>query len=208
MSDEFSIAALIGRVRQGDESAREELFTRYRPYLRLLAEMQLGRRLRGKCEASDLVQQSLLEAHRDFTGFTGTCEGELLAWLRHILAHNLYNEARYHKAQKRASAREVSLEQVRMGLDSSSLSLAGCLAAGTPSPSSAAVQHENAVSLAEALSHLPEDYRTVLQLRIFEGMPAEDTARTMQRSTGAVRMLQLRALTALREEMKKMEGNA
>src|SRR5438445_8766187 len=103
---------LIRRIDKAEERAREELFDRYRHYLKVLADVQLGRHLRTKCEASDLVQQTLLEAHRDFARFTGKHEGELLAWLRRILANNLYNEARYHAAQQRAAAREVSLEQL------------------------------------------------------------------------------------------------
>lgn len=197
---------LIRRSRAGEESARELLFARYRHYLRLLADVQLGRRLRAKCEASDLVQQTLLEAHRDFAAFTGSHEGELLAWLRRILAHNLFNEARYHGAQQRAAEREVSLEKLQAGLESSALTLGSCLAADAPSPSKEAVRHEDAVMLADALSRLSTDYQTVLLLRIFEGQPAEEVARLMKRTPGAVRMLQLRALSALRDQMKDERG--
>jgi RNA polymerase sigma-70 factor (ECF subfamily) len=75
------------------------------------------------------------------------------------------------------------------------------LAADTPTPSQLAAQRESAVRLADALARLPEDYQTVLLLRIFEELPAEEVARRMGRSAGAVRMLQMRALGALRAEM-------
>ena len=192
---------LICRCRAGDESARAELFGRYRHYLAALANAQLGRHLRTKCDASDLVQQTLLEAHRDFAGFQGEHEGELLAWLRRILAHNLFNETRRYAAQQRDAAREVSLDQVRAGVEQSSLALGRGLAADTPSPSKDAAQRESAVQLADALARLPEDYQTVLLLRVFEGLSAADVAKRMNRSAGAVRMLQLRALEALREGM-------
>jgi RNA polymerase sigma-70 factor (ECF subfamily) len=194
---------LIRRSREGEAAARELLFTRYRQYLKLLADMQLGRRLKARCEASDVVQLTLLEAHRDFGAFTGSHEGELLAWLRRILANNLFNEARYHAAKQRAASREVSLEQLHAGLESSSMNLSQCLAGDGPTPSTVALQHENAVLLADALSRLPQDYQTVLLLRIFEGLSAEDVAKRMSRTAGAVRMLQLRALNALRDEMDK-----
>jgi RNA polymerase sigma-70 factor (ECF subfamily) len=203
MPVEVSAAELIQRCRHGEGSALEQLFQRYRHYLRLLAEAQLGKHLRAKCDASDLVQQTLFEAYRDFAGFQGAQEGELLAWLRQILSHNLCNEARRFAAQQRDAAREVSLNQVRAGVDHSSLALGRCLAADSPTPSSLAAQHEASVRLAETLARLPANYQTVILLRVFEGLPAEEVARRMDSTAGAVRMLQLRALTALRAELGK-----
>ncbi len=208
MADDLSVSGLIERCRQGDAAAKEQLFGRYRNYLCLLAQAQLGRHLRTKCDPSDLVQQTLLEAHRDFPHFAGRQEGELLAWMRQILAHNLYNESRRFTAQQRDAAREVSLDQVRAGVDKSSLALGRCLAARTLSPSQAAADREAAVRLADVLSHLAPDYQTVLVLRVFEGLPVEEVAQRMERSAGAVRMLQLRALTALRQELKHSDADS
>ena len=201
MPTDIPASELIRRCRAGEEAARAELFTRYRHYLHVLAEAQLGRHLRGKCDPSDLVQQTLLEAHRDFGEFQGGHEGELLAWLRRILAHNLYNQARHFAAQQRDAAREVSLEQVQAGVEASSLALGRCLADVGQTPSQAAVRRESALRLADALARLPADYQTVLLLRVYEEMPAEEVAQHMGRSPGAVRMLQMRALTALREQL-------
>lgn len=201
MTASTAVSELIRRCRDGESGAREQLFARYQHYLYVLAQAQLGRRLRAKCAPSDLVQQTLLEAHRDFDGFQGHHEGELLAWLRRILAHNLYNEARRYGTLQRDADREVSLERVRTDVEDSSLMLQRCLAAAGPSPSQLAQEHESAARLAEALARLPEDYQTVLLLRVFEELPAEEVAERMGRSAGAVRMLQMRALTALRHEM-------
>jgi RNA polymerase sigma-70 factor (ECF subfamily) len=203
MSHEEAASQLIRRCRAGEERARAELFDRYQTYLHILAQAQLGRHLRTKCDPSDIVQQTMLEAHRDFASFHGNQEGELLAWLRRILAHNLFNETRHFAAQQRDAAREVSFEQMRTDIDRSSLALTQCLAANTPSPSQLAEQRESAVRVAQALAHLPQDYQTVLLLRIFEGLSSEEAAQRMQRSPGAVRMLQMRALTALRQEMEE-----
>jgi RNA polymerase sigma-70 factor (ECF subfamily) len=192
---------LICRCRAGDDRARAALFERYRNYLDALARAQLGRHLRTKCDASDIVQQTMLEAHRDFTGFQGQHEGELLAWLRRILAHNLFNETRRYTARQRDAAREVSIDQVRDGVESSSVALGRGLAATTPSPSKDAARRESAVKLADTLAKLPDDYRTVLLLRVFEELSAAEVAERMGRSAGAVRMLQMRALEALREAM-------
>jgi RNA polymerase sigma-70 factor (ECF subfamily) len=202
MSSRVAASELIQRCRNGETVARDQLFARYQHYLYVLAQAQLGKRLRAKCAPSDIVQQTLLEAHRDFAGFEGQHEGELLAWLRRILAHNLFNEVRRYGALQRDAGREVSLDQVRAGVDHSSLFLQRCLAASGPSPSEAAQEHESAVRLANALSRLPEDYQTVLLLRVFEELPAEEVAQRMERSAGAVRMLQMRALTALRQAIE------
>jgi RNA polymerase sigma-70 factor, ECF subfamily len=201
MNEPSSVSELIEGCRRGEPVAREQLFERYRNYLHLLAQGQMGRHLRAKCEASDIVQQTLLEAHRDFAGFQGVHEAELLAWLRRILAHNLLNLARHFATRQRDAAREVSLEQVQQGLDRSSLNLGRCLDAGTPTPSQLVARGEAAIRLADTLARLPEDYRTVLVLRVFEGLSAEEVAERMGRSAGAVRMLQMRALAALKGEM-------
>jgi RNA polymerase sigma-70 factor (ECF subfamily) len=203
MSAETAASELIRRCRAGEQGARDQLFTRYQHYLYMLAQAQLGRRLRTKCAPSDLVQQTLLEAHRDFGRFQGQHEGELLAWLRRILAHNLFNEARRYGTRQRDAERELSLDQVQAGVEQSSVVLANCLAADCPSPSQLALEHESALRLADALARLPEDYQTVLLLRVFEELPAEEVARQMGRSAGAVRMLQMRALGALRQEMER-----
>src|SRR3954451_9231871 len=92
MSADSTVSDLIRRVQAGEQEAREQLFNRYDAYLHVLARAQLGRHLRGKCEASDVVQETLLEAYRDFASFQGSTEPELLAWLRRILSHNLFNE--------------------------------------------------------------------------------------------------------------------
>jgi RNA polymerase sigma-70 factor (ECF subfamily) len=206
MAIDFPASDLIRRCRAGDEGARESLFNRYQAYLQVLARAQLGRHLRGKCDPSDVVQMTLLEAHRDFSAFQGSREQELLAWLRRILAHNLFNEARRFAAQQRDAAREVSIDQVHAGVEHSSVALGRGLAADTPSPSQLAAARESAVHLADALARLPDDYQTVLFLRIFEELPAEEVAQRMGRSAGAVRMLQMRALTALRDQMAELSG--
>jgi RNA polymerase sigma-70 factor (ECF subfamily) len=205
MSADLPASELIRRCRAGEEAARAELFARYRHYLRLLAEAQLGRHLRGKCDPSDLVQQTLLEAHRDFPTFQGQHEPELLGWLRRILAHNLFNEARRFSTRGRDAGREVSLEGFRAGLDHSSQLLARCLADGGPTPSQVAAEREAAVHLADALARLPEHYQRVLLLRLFEGLSADEVAGQMNTTAGAVRMLQMRALEALRGLVRSSE---
>src|SRR5579885_672319 len=84
---------------------------RFRAYLRLLARLHLDPRLRGKLDASDVVQQTMLQAFQARAGFRGSTEAELAAWLRQILARNLAHAARDLGRDKRDVARERSLEQ-------------------------------------------------------------------------------------------------
>src|SRR3954470_22167833 len=88
---------LLHLARAGDESARGQMLELFRDYLRLLARLELDRRLRGKADPSDLVQETFLEAHRDFPQFRGGTEPELAAWLRQILARNLANLVRRYR---------------------------------------------------------------------------------------------------------------
>src|SRR5262245_66165505 len=97
--------ALLGLARRGDGEALGQLLEAYRPYLTLLARVQIGRRLRGKADASDVVQDACLGAHRDFGQFRGRTEGEFLAWLRQVLASVLANFVRHYQETKRRDVR-------------------------------------------------------------------------------------------------------
>ena len=127
-----------------DESAVE----RCRPYLRLLARARLDPLLRGKLDASDVVQQTLLEAHQGRDHFRGHTTAELAAWLRQILARNLANAVRDLRRDKRDVTRERSLEAA---LEHSASALEAWLADEQSSPSRKADRQERAVRVAEAL---------------------------------------------------------
>jgi RNA polymerase sigma-70 factor (ECF subfamily) len=101
---------LLARASAGDGQALGRLLERYRCYLALLARVQIGRRLQGKVDDADLVQETFLEAHRHFGSFRGTTEPEFVGWLRQILARNLANAARDLDRAKRAVDRERSLQ--------------------------------------------------------------------------------------------------
>jgi RNA polymerase sigma-70 factor (ECF subfamily) len=191
---------LLARARAGDSGAIGDLFELYREYLTLLATVQLGRRLRGKVDAADLVQETFLEAHRDFVQFRGTTEGELTAWLRKALAHNLANQIRHYYGVK---ARDVRLERdLHAELERSSAALDQALADPHSSPSRQVARREQAVLLAEALRRLPTDYRDVIVLRHLQGYTFAEVARRMDRSLDSVDKLWVRALSRLRRILK------
>jgi RNA polymerase sigma-70 factor (ECF subfamily) len=193
-----SLLRLFHALEQGDAAAQAQLLLRYESWLKLLAHSHVNAKFQGKFSQSDIVQQTLLEACRDLDQFRGRTEGELLAWLRHILAHVLAHEIRrYRGTQQRDVDREVSLEET---LTQSSRRLADMLAGSGISPSAGAEQHEQEVILADVLARLPQEYREVILLRNLEGLSHEAVAERMGRSVGAVRMLWIRALTRLRQE--------
>jgi RNA polymerase sigma-70 factor (ECF subfamily) len=140
----------------------------HRDYLRLLVHLQIGPRLRAKLDASDVVQQAILQAHARRDQFRGRTEGEWLAWLRAILANALAAAARRFETQARNPGRERSLEAE---LDRSASQLERLLVADQSSPSELAVRGEELLRLAEALARLPDDQRQVIELHYLQGLP-------------------------------------
>src|SRR5438105_15042026 len=99
---------LLRQARAGDAGPLGELLELYRRYLAVLARVQIGQRLQGKVDASDLVQETFLEAHQNFARFRGTSEAELVRWLRQILAGNLADLFRRYLGTQ---GRDVRLER-------------------------------------------------------------------------------------------------
>jgi RNA polymerase sigma-70 factor (ECF subfamily) len=191
-------AQWLPAARAGSRQALGEALEACRGYLLLLAQDELNPALRAKGGASDLVQQTFLEAQRDFAQFRGDTEAELLAWLRQVLRNNLANFTRFHQKQKRQAAREVRLPQ-----ESSSSSQEGGLKAASPTPSAEAMKGEQARSLEAALARLPETYRQVLQLRYREERSFDEIGTMMQRSPNAARKLWLRAVERLQRDLEE-----
>jgi RNA polymerase sigma-70 factor (ECF subfamily) len=187
---------LLFLARAGSRSALGQLLEMYRPYLTLLARLQIDQRLQGKVDAADLVQETFLEAHRDFGQFRGAGEPELVGWLRQILVSNLANLVRRYLGTQ---GRDVRLERdLSVALDESSRVLDRALAAPGSTPSQQAARREQAVILADCLSRLPPDYREVLILRHLEGLGFPEVAGRMGRTLDSVKKLWARALAQLR----------
>jgi RNA polymerase sigma-70 factor (ECF subfamily) len=190
---------LLPQARAGSRADLGRLLELYRNYLALLARVQIGRRLQGKVDAADLVQETFLQAHRDFSQFRGTTEQELVGWLRQILGHRLAMCVRRYYATQR---RDVRLErELTAELDQSSHVLHQGLLAQTSSPSQQAVRREQAVLLADALGELTEDYQEVIVLRHMEGLTFPEVARRMGRTVDSVKKLWPRAMIQLRRAL-------
>jgi RNA polymerase sigma-70 factor (ECF subfamily) len=181
----------------------EEALERYRDYLRLLARLHLHPMLRGQLDPSDLVQQTLLQAHQHRAQFRGRSEPELAAWLRTILANNLAGAVRRSGRRQRDMALERSLEA---DLAASSSRLEAWLADDQSSPSEQAMRHERLRGLAEALAQLPEDQRQAVELHHLKGWTLPEVAHEMGRSKEAVAGLLFRAIKKLRRLLAPLEG--
>lgn len=170
----------------------------YRSYLKLMADLQLNPRLKVKGDASDMVQQTMLEAHRDFAGFRGKTDAELRAWLKTILTHNLLTVARRYGTDKRNAGREVSLQDQ---LDQSSALLHRQLVAEQTSPSVKMIKKERSEQLADALLKLLDDERSAVVLKHFHSWSVAEIAQHLGRTQEAVAGLLRRGLKKLRDHL-------
>lgn len=197
-------AQLLLDARQSKEEHLGDLLELYRNYLNLMARTQIDLNLQAQVNPSDLVQETFLEAYRDFGQFHGATEREFLAWLRRILVHNLGNliEKQVH-AKKRDVRRQVPLDHRIAAMEHSAANVEATLVSPWSSPSAQAHRRERAALLADQLARLPTNYREAIVLRNLEGLTFEEVARRMQRTSAATRVLWLRAIEKLRKLLKE-----
>lgn len=207
-SDGTKVSALLRQARDGDPACRDRLFEMCRSYLGFVARSQVETWLRVKVDASDLVQETMLEAYRDFERFSGSSEQEWLAWLRRILSHNAADFVRrYRGTAKRQPRREVP---IRASHGSTMDYGAPEPAAPCATPSQEFLKLDAKLRVSEALAKLPPDYQEVVVLRNLERLPFNEVAQRMERSRPAVQMLWMRAIKKLQAAMEETsdEGDA
>jgi len=187
-------------ARGGCEEALGRLLEWVRPYLLRVANDELDSSLRPKVAASDLVQQTFIEAQQGFAEFRGASQAKLTGWLRGILRHNLADaRTAYHKTAKRQLKQEQLLDAAPLGEQ---------LARDTPSPLDRVIADEEERRLELALGRLSEDHRRVIALHHREGKSFVEIGAAMGRSADAVRKLWFRAVEALRQELRGPHGSA
>jgi RNA polymerase sigma-70 factor (ECF subfamily) len=195
-----SISTLLRRARSGDREALDRLFGLCRSYVLLIAEAQVNSWAGAKFSASDLVQQTLMDAYRGFAEFRGGTTAEWLGWLRQIASHNACDLARHYAGtQKRLVKKEVPLEP-----DGQAVRGPGD---APNSPSIEAVLQEQQLLLADAIAQLSPDHREVIVLRNLQGLSFADIAERLGRSRPAVQMLWMRAIESLRDKMASYRSN-
>lgn len=184
-------------TKQDRQELRPEL---YRAYLRVLAHslLKTSGPLQNKVAASDVVQETLLQAHTALAQFQGTTEVEFTGWLRTILANKLTDAARHFGRQKRDAGLEQSYRET---LDESAVRFQRIVPADQTSPSQHLARHQRICRLAEALETLPEDQRVAVEMHHLMGYAVAEIAKEMDRSRAGVAGLLRRGLRRLRESM-------
>jgi RNA polymerase sigma-70 factor, ECF subfamily len=193
-----AFVTMLAAARGGSASALGVLLQSFRPYLMSVARLGLPGNLRGKYDDSDLVQETLLEAHRGFAGFHGTHADELRVWLCGILKHNLTDcIRRYRDSSKRSIGRERSWEAAHGegGADHGEVD-------PYPTPCTQTIVREDVGALREALLRLPPDDQAVVLLRHFDSLSFEEIGRRLDRSPDAARKLWGRAIVRLQHLME------
>lgn len=179
------------------DSTDPEVIARYEPYLRMLARTHMRAAYKAKLGASDIVQQTMMQAVGALDQFRGGTEAELRGWLRQILVRQICHLDRDMHRDKRDVRREQSMEQK---LAQSSMRLEGLLAADQATPSQVAVVGENLSSLVVAVERLPDDQRIAIELHYLQGLKLAEVAEVMEKTTGAIAGLLHRGMKQLRAE--------
>lgn len=200
---ERNVADLLLRAKKGERQAIGQLLEHFRSYLKLIASHEIGSKLGAKLDASDVVQDTFLDAHRYFENFQGESVTQFTAWLRSVMAGVMANYLRRYLGTK---ARDIRLEkQLAADLDNSAAMLSELLVASISSPSQNIMRDEQTVQLAKAMSNLSADYQSVLTLRHIEGLTFPQIATRLNRTVDSVEKLWLRAVVQLRKSFSPQE---
>jgi len=193
------LTRMIEQARAGSREALGQLLDLYRSYLRLMASLCTREQLQAKLSSSDIVQATFLQAQRNFQDFKGNSEGELISWLRKILAREWAMEVRRYSTDRR----DVRVEREIDGqLDESSGAVGAMLAARLPSPSESVLRRERVVLLADALDQLPPHYREIIVMRHLQGQSFREIATTTNRTLNSVKSIWQRAIAEMRKQLE------
>jgi RNA polymerase sigma-70 factor (ECF subfamily) len=196
--DQPQTQELLDQARRGEAEAVERLLTAHREPLRRMIGLRLDPALAARLDASDIVQDVLLEAHRRLSDYLRDPKMPFHLWLRHIAKDHVIDAHRRHRlAQRRSLDREQPLARPAMD-DQSSFELAGRLLDQEPTPASAAVQHELQRRLQTAVDALGEQDREVILMRHAEQLSNQEVALALGLTEPAAAMRYLRAVRRLR----------
>jgi RNA polymerase sigma-70 factor, ECF subfamily len=197
---------LLVRIEGGDERAMTELFTRHRERLRQMIRLRLDRRLQGRIDSSDVLQDTYLEVARRAREYLAQPDVPPFIWLRYLTGQTLLALHRHHlKVHMRDAGQEVSLRH-RATPQANSASLAEMLLGRLTSPSRAARRAEMQLKLQETLNAMEAFDREVLALRHFEELSNGEVAQVLGLSKTAASNRYIRALRRLKETLQGIPG--
>ena len=200
------IVELLRRAEAGDEQAKSELFAIHCQRLRAMVRLRMDRRLAGRIDASDVVQEAYLDYSRRLPEFLANRTVPFFLWLRGLTGQRLVDLHRMHLgAQMRSAGQEVSLYRGALPA-ASSVSLANQLLGRLTSPTQAAVRAEMQIRLQEALNTMDPLDREVLVLRHFEELSNGETAEVLGIQKAAASKRYMRALVKLKEILVAIPG--
>jgi RNA polymerase sigma-70 factor (ECF subfamily) len=207
MTDDYSeYDDLLRQAAAGDGQALAVLFTHYRERLKRMVRLRLDRRLSGRVDPSDVLQEAYLEVHKRFPEWAGNQDLPFFLWLRLVTGQKLTDCHRHHLgAQMRDAGQEVSLYRGALP-QASSASLAAHLLGKMTSATQAAVRAEHKLIVQEALNNMDTMDREVLVLRHFEHLSNDETARVLGVKKGTASQRYIRALKRLKEILSSIPG--
>jgi RNA polymerase sigma-70 factor (ECF subfamily) len=194
---------LLAEARGGDVAAVNRLLERHREALRRMIDLRMDHLVQRRVDASDIVQDVLLEAHRRLDDYLANPAMPFHLWLRHMAKDRLIDAHRRHRV---AARRSVDREQPLVAaafLDRSTLDLAGELKDPELTPAAAATWHELQVRFQQALDMMDEQDREVVLLRHFEHLSNGEVAEVLGLSEPAAGMRYLRAMRRLRAKLQE-----
>ena len=203
-SDE--LASLLQKAAGGDEPAVQELFARHRDRLKRMVHLRLSRRLQGRVDDSDVVQEACLDCARRLQEYLADPKLPFYLWLRHMTTLKLAEIHRRHLGtQLRDADREVTLH--RGGLpEADSMSLAAHLLGQLTTPSQAAIKAETRLLVQDALNNMDPVDREVLALKHFEQLSTSEIAEVLGMSKAGAGSRYLRAIKRLKEILSQIPG--
>lgn len=204
--DSIEIQRLLDRAAAGDESAMRELFDRYRDRLARMVRLRMNRRLQGRLDDSDVLQEAYLELCKKLNDYLADPRIPFFLWLRHMVGLKLTELHRHHLGtQRRDAGMEVSLH--RGGFpEANSVSLAAQLLGKLTSPSQNAIKAEMRIMIQEALNSMDPIDREVLALKHFEQLSTAEIASVLGMSKAGAGSRYLRAIKRLREIVSRVPG--
>jgi RNA polymerase sigma-70 factor (ECF subfamily) len=189
---------LLEQVRAGNSTAVDRLLEKHRDALRRLVDLRLDRRIRQRIDASDIVQDVLLDANRRLRAYAENPSMPFHLWLRQMARDRVIDAHRRHRGSSKRSVDREQSANVPLGVDGSTMELAAQLSDQELTPAAAAVMHELHLRFQAAIEEMSEDDREIILMRHFEELSNQEVAQALGLSEPAASMRYLRAIRRLR----------